>query len=67
MSCASPQPRFATAGDVAYLRRRGTALAAESGRLLGKTKRNDTVEALVAIAAIRLNQPIVILQATPTT
>ena len=39
--------------------------ATEAGRLLGRTKRNDTVDALVATTAIRLNQPAVILTSDP--
>lgn len=40
-------------------------LAAEAGRLLGRTKRSDTVDALVATTAIRLKQPVVILTSDP--
>ena len=36
-------------------------LAAEAGRLLGGTKRSDTVDALVATTAIRLGRPAIIL------
>jgi hypothetical protein len=39
--------------------------AVEAGRLLGRTKRNDTVDALVATTAVRLNQPVVILTGDP--
>ncbi len=39
--------------------------AVEAGRLLGRTKRSDTVDALVATTAIRLNQPTVILTSDP--
>lgn len=42
-----------------------TELAAEAGRLLGRTKRNDTIDALVAITAARLKQPVVILTSDP--
>lgn len=41
-------------------------LAADAGRLLGKTKRSDTVDALVATTAIRLGQPVTILTSDPT-
>ena len=40
-------------------------LAAEAGRLLGRTKRSDTVDALVATTAIRLGQPTIILTSDP--
>ncbi len=40
-------------------------LAAEAGRLLGKTGRADTVDALVATTAIRLNRPVTILTSDP--
>ena len=40
-------------------------LASEAGRLLGRTKRSDTVDALVAITAIRLQHPVVILTSDP--
>ncbi len=39
--------------------------AAEAGRLLGRTERDDTVDALVATTAIRLGQPAVILTSDP--
>ncbi|MDP9181818.1 MAG: PIN domain-containing protein [Actinomycetota bacterium] len=39
--------------------------AADAGRLLGKTKRSDTIDALVATTAIRLKQPVVILTSDP--
>jgi predicted nucleic acid-binding protein len=39
--------------------------AVEAGRLLGRTKRNDTIDALVATTAIRLKQPVVILTSDP--
>lgn len=35
--------------------------ASEAGRLLGRTRRSNTVDALVATAAIRLNRPTTIL------
>lgn len=41
------------------------SFAAEAGRLLGSTRRSDTVYALVAITAIRLNQPTTILTSDP--
>lgn len=41
-------------------------LATEAGGLLGRMKRSDTVDALVAITAIRLKQPTVILTSDPT-
>ncbi len=40
-------------------------LAAEAGRLLGRTKRSDTVDALVATTAIRLAQATIILTSDP--
>lgn len=40
-------------------------LAAEAGRLLGRTKRSDTVDALVATTALRLGQPTIILTSDP--
>jgi predicted nucleic acid-binding protein len=40
-------------------------LAAQAGRLLGKTGRSDTIDALVATTAIRLQQPVVILTSDP--
>jgi Arc/MetJ family transcription regulator len=40
-------------------------LAAEAGRLLGATGRDDTVDALVATTAIRLQRPITILTSDP--
>jgi hypothetical protein len=42
-----------------------TGLATEAGRLLGSAKRSDTVDALVAITAMRLRQPTVILTSDP--
>src|SRR5664280_274895 len=39
--------------------------AAEAGRLLGRTGRSDTVDALVATTAIRLKQPTTILTSDP--
>ncbi len=39
--------------------------ASEAGRLLGRTRRSDTVDALVATTAIRLNQPTTILTSEP--
>ncbi len=41
------------------------ALAAEAGLLLGRAKRSDTVDALVATTAIRLGQPTIILTSDP--
>lgn len=35
--------------------------ASEAGRLLGRTRRSDTVDALVATTAIRLNQATSVL------
>ncbi len=40
-------------------------LAVEAGRLLGRIKRSDTVDALVAATAIRLEQPTIILTSDP--
>jgi predicted nucleic acid-binding protein len=40
-------------------------LAGEAGRLLGKARRNDTIDALVAVTAIRLQHPVVILTSDP--
>ena len=40
-------------------------LAAEAGRLLGRLNRSDTVDALVATTAIRLDRPVVILTSDP--
>lgn len=42
-----------------------TAIATEAGRLLGRTRRCDTVDALVATTAIRLNRPATILTSDP--
>ncbi len=39
--------------------------ASEAGRLLGRTRRSDTVDALVATTAIHLNQPTTILTSDP--
>lgn len=39
--------------------------ATEAGQLLGRMRRNDTVDALVATTAIRLNQPTTILTSDP--
>ncbi|MGQ0845287.1 MAG: PIN domain-containing protein [Sporichthyaceae bacterium] len=39
--------------------------AVEAGRLLGATGRADTVDALVATTAVRLNQPVTILTSDP--
>ena len=41
------------------------SLAAEAGRLLGRTRRSDTIDALVAVTAIRLRKPTVILTSDP--
>ena len=41
------------------------SFAAEAGRLLGRAGRSDTVDALVAVTAIRLNQPTTILTSDP--
>jgi len=41
-------------------------LAVEAGRLLGRTNRSDTVDAIVAITAARLQQPAVLLTSDPT-
>lgn len=41
------------------------SFATEAGRLLGRTRRSDTVDALVATTAIRLNQPTTILTSDP--
>jgi hypothetical protein len=40
-------------------------LATEAGRLLGATGRADTVDALVAITAIRLQRPVTIVTSDP--
>ena len=40
-------------------------LAVAAGKLLGRTKRSDTVDALVATTAIRLKRPVVILTGCP--
>lgn len=40
-------------------------LATEAGALLGSTRRSDTVDALVAVSAIRLRQPVTILTSDP--
>jgi predicted nucleic acid-binding protein len=40
-------------------------LAGEAGRLLGRTRRDDTVDALVATSAIRLDRPVTILTSDP--
>src|SRR5437660_689931 len=39
--------------------------ATEAGQLLGRTGRSDTVDALVATTAIRLNRPTTILTSDP--
>jgi predicted nucleic acid-binding protein len=39
--------------------------AAEAGRLLGATGRDDTVDALVAATAIRLDRPVTVLTSDP--
>jgi len=41
-------------------------LAVEAGRLLGRTNRSDTVDAIVAITAARLQQPAVLLTSDPS-
>jgi hypothetical protein len=41
------------------------AFAAEAGRLLGRTKRSDAVDALVAVSAIRLNAPTIVVTSDP--
>lgn len=41
------------------------ALAAEAGRLLGRTRRGDTIDALVATTAIRLGQPTIVVTSDP--
>jgi len=41
------------------------SFATEAGRLLGRMRRSDTVDALVATTAIRLNQPTTILTSDP--
>jgi len=41
------------------------SFATDAGQLLGRTKRSDTVDALVATTAIRLNQPTTILTSDP--
>ncbi|MDQ1686330.1 MAG: hypothetical protein QOC82_3067 [Frankiaceae bacterium] len=40
-------------------------LAAQAGQLLGRTKRSDTVDALVAVSAIRLDRPVIVLTSDP--
>ncbi len=42
-----------------------SSFAAEAGRLLGRTRRDDTVDALVATTAIGLARPAVILTSDP--
>lgn len=39
--------------------------AVDAGRLLGRTRRDDTVDALVATSAVRLDRPVVILTSDP--
>jgi hypothetical protein len=39
--------------------------AADAGRLLGSTRRSDTVDALVATSAIKLDRPVVLLTSDP--
>jgi predicted nucleic acid-binding protein len=41
------------------------SFATEAGRLLGHMRRSDTVDALVATTAIRLNQPTTLLTSDP--
>jgi predicted nucleic acid-binding protein len=40
-------------------------LAAEAGHLLGRTNRDNTIDALVAMTAIRLDRPAVVLTSDP--
>lgn len=49
----------------AVVERVDAALAGEAGRLLGRTNRSDTIDALVATTAIRLKQPVVVLTSDP--
>lgn len=39
--------------------------AAQAGQLLGRTKRDDTIDALVAVTAIRLDRPVIVLTSDP--
>ena len=40
-------------------------LASAAGALLGATQRDDTIDAVVAVTAIRLNRPVTILTSDP--
>ncbi len=42
-----------------------SVLAAEAGRLLGRTRRSNAVDALVATTAIQLGQPTIVLTSDP--
>jgi hypothetical protein len=42
-----------------------SSFATDAGRLLGRTRRDDTVDALVATSAIRLDRPTTILTSDP--
>jgi hypothetical protein len=42
------------------------AFAAAAGALLGRTRRSDTVDALVATTAIRLAKPVIVVTSDPT-
>jgi hypothetical protein len=39
--------------------------AIDAGRLLGRTHRDDTVDALVAVSALRLDRPVTFLTSDP--
>lgn len=41
------------------------SFAEQAGQLLGRSRRNDTVDALVAVTAIRLGRPAIILTSDP--
>ena len=60
-----PDARIRLLTKNAHVDNVGPDLASEAGRLLGRTNRSDTVNALVATTAIRLRQPTVILTSDP--
>lgn len=60
MFVGSPSPLLPSLPHAVPRSRTGT------GRLLVRTKRTDTVDALVATTAIRLGQPTIILTSDPT-
>jgi hypothetical protein len=49
----------------AHLDEVDAGFAAEAGRLLGRGRRDDTVDALVATSAVRLDRPVTVLTSDP--